>query len=272
MTKQESWQRQIYEQRKAAYESEPLPTAAGMQSLLLTYREHCRMLARLRIRSSDNVLDIGCSSGQFCNLIRQRYGAKTVGMDISVAAAAAAVKRNPASHFVVGSADRPLGFRGDVFDKVIAFDVIEHLENPTQAIREIRRILKPGGRVLLHIPVSDIRGSMDSVHRRIKPADWSERVREAGHDYSIMLSRMGYEQVLVSEGFRILFSRRYNSMLQNIFDYHMTHRLLNRLFYLWKAPFWIYHRLLAPMIETAVSFDRILQMANVGASVYVIAE
>jgi predicted SAM-dependent methyltransferase len=50
---------------------------------------------------------------------------------------------------VVGDA-HTLPFRGDTFGVVLAFNVFEHLRDPMAAASEIRRVLKPGGRVAIH--------------------------------------------------------------------------------------------------------------------------
>jgi SAM-dependent methyltransferase len=50
---------------------------------------------------------------------------------------------------VVGDA-HALPFRDDVFDRVFAFNVFEHLREPALAAREIHRVLRPGGAVVLH--------------------------------------------------------------------------------------------------------------------------
>jgi SAM-dependent methyltransferase len=50
---------------------------------------------------------------------------------------------------VVGDAHH-LPFRDDVFDRVFAFNVFEHLTDPKKAAREILRVLKPGGSVVIH--------------------------------------------------------------------------------------------------------------------------
>lgn len=46
----------------------------------------------------------------------------------------------------------PLPWPGESFDAVAAWEVLEHLENPHHAVREILRVLKPGGRFLLSLP------------------------------------------------------------------------------------------------------------------------
>ena len=270
LSRQEAWQREIYDARKAQYQREPLPTAQGLPGLLLTFREHVRMVDRLAILPSHTVLDIGCSNGQMLNFIKRRYGASGTGIDLSAAAVESALLRNPGSSFLVAGADRALPFKEASFDRVVCFDVVEHLENPSRLMIEIRRVLKPGGKALFHIPVSDIRGSMDWWLLRFYPSGQKQMMSDAGHDYAMMLSKRGYEKLATASGLHVTFSRRYNALLQNIFDYRITHRLLNRLFFVWRVPLDWWHSLVGPTVEAVTSLDRILQAFDVGASMYMV--
>jgi SAM-dependent methyltransferase len=143
---------------------------------------------------------------------------------------------------------------------------------PGDAIAEIFRVLKPAGRALFHIPVTDHQGTIDWLARWRDPVAWQCVMDDAGHDHSVMLTRAGYEAVTRDVGFRIIASHRYNAMLQNVFDYRMIHRVLNRLFFIWKAPFTLYHKAIAPLIEIAMSPDRLLAAADIGASIYLVVE
>ncbi len=271
-SEQERRQREIYEARKKEYRPEPPPDPDGFESLLLTYREHIRMLDRLEPRADHEVLDVGCSSGRFLNLMTARYGCRGAGLDLSLEALLSAAATNPHGHrFALSTAERPLPFGDESFDRVVCFDVLEHLERPGAAIAEIRRVLRPNGRALFHVPVSDFGGTMDWVYSKFRPRRWAEGMRAAGHDYRVILTREGYEREVEGSGLRITDSRRFNSMLQNVFDYHLVHRILNRLFYVHHVPFRYYHRLVAPLIESLTSPDRLLQAADIGASVYILA-
>jgi ubiquinone/menaquinone biosynthesis C-methylase UbiE len=269
----EAWQKQVYDSRKEAYRASELPSIHGPHHLLLTYREHMRMIEKLEIQKGQAVLDLGCSSGDWLHLMTLRYGCRGTGMDISSEAIAAAKARNPYGHaFLEGSAEKGLPFEDALFDRMTCFDVLEHIQNPTATLREVHRILKPGGRALFHIPVTDIRGSMDWIYSKLSPSKFVSGLKQAGHDYSVMKTRAGYESAFREAGFTILQARRFNSLFQNIFDYHVTHRLLNRVFYVWGAPFSLYHRLVAPVIELAIAPDLALRKLDIGASVYILAQ
>lgn len=86
------------------------------------------------------VLEVGAGSGQLQDLVDDY-----TGLDI-----AASARRYFHKPFVVGSATA-LPFEDNSFDAVWSVWVLEHVPNPEQALREIRRVVKPGG-LILHAP------------------------------------------------------------------------------------------------------------------------
>jgi SAM-dependent methyltransferase len=87
------------------------------------------------------VLDIGASNGAFLNQIEASL---KVGLDL---------QEHPAHAFTWTQADaRQVPFSDHSFEHVIAFDVIEHIEDDVQVLREIARVLKPGGTLWLSVP------------------------------------------------------------------------------------------------------------------------
>lgn len=97
---------------------------------------------------SSKILDAGCGTG-----INLKYGQKfgdAYGLDISRDALRFSRNRG-LSYLICGSADR-LPFEDDLFDFVLALDVIEHIEEDLFAIREFNRVLKPGGSLIITVP------------------------------------------------------------------------------------------------------------------------
>lgn len=103
------------------------------------------------------ILEIGCGRGGFaCWLAGQMSCASTlVAADFSHAAVAmgkayALNKRLPV-HWQVMDIQQ-IGYPDDMFDTVISCETIEHVPNPRRAVRELARVLKPGGRLFLSSP------------------------------------------------------------------------------------------------------------------------
>jgi SAM-dependent methyltransferase len=112
------------------------------------------------------VLDAGCGTG--ANLLALRRYGPVVGVDISPLALALACTR-PGAQVAAGSVDR-LPFADASFDLVACFDVLYHLDvqEDTQALREFRRVLRPGGILFVRVPALEVlRAAHDvAVHTR----------------------------------------------------------------------------------------------------------
>lgn len=97
------------------------------------------------------VLDAGCGVGWGTALIARRARAAT-GIDISPEAVAEANRRHGAvADFALGDLYR-LPFARGRFDAVVSFETIEHVEEPERAILEMKRVLRPGGLLLVSSP------------------------------------------------------------------------------------------------------------------------
>jgi len=94
------------------------------------------------------LLDVGCGNSPFRHLLDPAV-AQYQGVD--VAAAADFGYQNPDTVYYDG---RVLPFPDASFDAVLCTEVVEHIPDPTETIREIRRVLKPGGLLIVTIPWS----------------------------------------------------------------------------------------------------------------------
>jgi len=90
------------------------------------------------------VLDLGCGEG--ATLVHLDAPDGAVGVDLFEPKLVLARQVLPGCRFVAASADA-LPFPDGSFDHVLVRDVIHHLDEPGPAMREIRRVLAPGGRV-----------------------------------------------------------------------------------------------------------------------------
>jgi SAM-dependent methyltransferase len=130
-------------------------------------RLFAREIKKTGLPRTSRVLDVGTSTGANLRLLRDLGFRAVYGLDFS----------QEAIHYCQ---EKGLGLvqQGDVcgmpfanasFDLVLATDVIEHVDDDLKALREIGRVLKPGGKVLITVPAFPILWGLEdrvSRHKR----------------------------------------------------------------------------------------------------------
>jgi SAM-dependent methyltransferase len=134
----------------------------GRRKILSEFVEEiCRRVTDRRPR----ILDVGCGTG--ANLLMLSEYGEAEGVDVSEDALAFCRERGLDK--VTLGAGEELPYEDATFDLVTAFDVVEHMDDDLAGLREMRRVLRPGGRVLLFVPAfMFLWGLQDDVsnHRR----------------------------------------------------------------------------------------------------------
>ena len=108
------------------------------------------------------VLDLGCAFG-FTTLKLARKGYTTVGVDNSARYIARAQRRHPEGSYLQCSAES-LPFEAESFDAVLFLDVLEHVVDQQAVLREIQRVLKPGGTLIISVPHCGFLAWLDSLN------------------------------------------------------------------------------------------------------------
>lgn len=97
----------------------------------------------------ENCLDVGSASGFMVSEIYKDFpDKKFFGIDVYDRAIKFAQKNYPHIKFQVASAEK-LPFKDESFDLILCFETIEHIENPQKALKEIKRVIKKDGKVIL---------------------------------------------------------------------------------------------------------------------------
>jgi len=134
----------------------------GRRKILTRFIEDiCRRVTDRRPR----ILDVGCGTG--ANLLMLSQFGDAEGVDLSEDALAFCRERG-LEKVKLGAAEK-LPYDDGTFDLVTALDVVEHLDDDLAGLREMQRVLRPGGRVLLFVPTfMFLWGLQDDVsnHRR----------------------------------------------------------------------------------------------------------
>jgi len=109
-------------------------------------------LASNLIRKVERMIDLGCNNGGITQMFKEKLGVKEVyGVDIDEEAIFVAKQRGVKAYCLNLSEDK-LPFPDEYFDLAISFEVIEHLMNPDNMLREANRVLKKGGILLVSTP------------------------------------------------------------------------------------------------------------------------
>jgi SAM-dependent methyltransferase len=128
------------------------------------------------------ILDVGCGTGTMLSYLAD-YG-KAQGVDIDEEAIGYCRERG-LTDVRLGSAET-LPFEDGSFDLVTALDVVEHLDDDLAALREFRRVLRPGGTLLVTVPAHPfLWGDQDEVNlhkRRYLAPQLRDRLAGAGFE------------------------------------------------------------------------------------------
>ena len=117
--------------------------------------------ARFKLQPGDRVLDLGCGEGRHAITAYLDQKVRVVGLDLSLTDLGTAQERfgefrNPdddgrSLNFTCASG-LSLPFEDGSFDKVICAEVLEHIPDYQSVLREIKRVLKPGGQFAVSVP------------------------------------------------------------------------------------------------------------------------
>jgi len=147
-------------------------------------------------RRGDRALDLGCGIGDFTAELA-RAGAAVVGIEVAQTALNRARARHPGLDFRIAPVEGTLPLPDGSFDLVWASEVIEHVADTARWLSEVRRVLAPGGRLLLTTPSHGrVRIAVGGIER------FSEPLGDHLHLYSrsslgVLLSEFGFASVNV---------------------------------------------------------------------------
>ncbi|MCD6558751.1 MAG: class I SAM-dependent methyltransferase [Palaeococcus sp.] len=160
-------------------------------------RTEKRLIFSMMRTKRGKALDLGCGTGNYTVELYKR-GFDVVGVDLSEKMLEVARKKLPDVNFVGASAyDLPFG--DESFDLVLSVTMFEFLEEPEKAIKEIHRVLKSGGEVII--------GTMNGrsswfFFKRLKSL-----FVETAYRYARFYTPGELEELLINQGFQDVESR-----------------------------------------------------------------
>ncbi len=154
-----------------------------------------RLLDKYGITPTTSVLDVGCSNGALVEqLVRIGYTNLTA-VDVSEKVVARCHARG--LHQVQHVAGTHTHFADGSFDCIVASDVLEHIEDDSEALREWIRLLRPGGLLIIFVPAFRFIWSEHDVlahhYRRYTRGHLVREVRQAG----FQIEEQGYWNFLL---------------------------------------------------------------------------
>ena len=117
---------------------------------LKTYKKRMKLVSKW-LPEKGRILDVGCAAGYFLRIAEQ-HGHDVHGVELSQAIAPEAIRSLGADRIYNGSLDDAVTARGwqeQSFDLITIWDVIEHVPEPQSLLASIKKLIKPGGKLLL---------------------------------------------------------------------------------------------------------------------------
>jgi O-antigen biosynthesis protein len=151
------------------------------------------------------VLDIACGEG-YGSEVLARSAAQVIGVDLSKDAVVHASRKYLGQNleFLIGSCDRIPVSDGET-DLVVSFETIEHHDRHQEMMREIKRILCPGGILIISSPdkyvYSEVSGYRNEFHvKELYVRDFEALLKEHFANVQMFGQRVAYGSVIAGEG------------------------------------------------------------------------
>ncbi len=200
----------------------------NLKLLIPSYRNrHLFIKSRLEQYSSgkwNKALNLGCGEGDYDPMIAN-YARQTIGCDINENDIAFAKKTNAETSnlsYLVEDA-LALSFEDNSFDLITSMEVIEHVGKPYKMMKEIKRVLRPGGLLLMTYPSLDFPFTYDPINRILSffgNKHISQGAFAFGHDY--LISPKEFRRKVKEMGFEILEENNSSGYLIGLLEMYWT--------------------------------------------------
>jgi SAM-dependent methyltransferase len=190
------------------------------------------LIGEMNLPPNAAILDVGTSAGTNLRMLRDRGHQNVVGLDSSPEAIRFCTEKGLGEVRIGDICALP--FPDATFDLVLATDILEHVDDDLLALRELRRVLKPDGRLLLTVPTFKLLWGLEdevSHHkRRYRMSQILERVRTAGLTESehFYFNFLLFVPILAARRLMRLFRIKLES--DNQFNPAIVNRMLSPLF------------------------------------------
>ncbi len=130
-------------------------------------RRAITLLDHLDLHDGETVLDCGCGMGVYMMIMQRLRNVSIVGVDGDVGRLEWAEREGVAAQLSRVDIHK-LPFTSNTFDKVLMSEVLEHLADDRSAMREVYRVLKPGGVLALSVPHANYPLLWDPINKTLE--------------------------------------------------------------------------------------------------------
>jgi ubiquinone/menaquinone biosynthesis C-methylase UbiE len=158
------------------------------------------------INSIENALEIGCGNGSGTEIIKKYFSASSItGVDMDEKMIGIAQKRNKDSTISFKVMDASiLDFPDNHFDAVFDFAIIHHIPNWKDCLSELKRVLKPGGELILEdLSLNSFINGTGKLWRRISVHPYENMYTPK--EFTYFLQEIGFEIIHYKEAHPLKF-------------------------------------------------------------------
>ena len=188
------------------------------------------MLAKYQAGQGAKILDFGCGSGFLVGELQKR-GYDAFGTDVSKEAVEFGRSNNINNLSVQDS--HVLNFPDNSFDLVVALDVIEHIKDDGGAMRELERVLKPGGTVIITVPAYMwMWGVQDEVAHHFRRYTAGSFAKILHQSSALKIIRQTYFNIFLFPPIAVVRTlSRWLNLKERESDFEVNNGWLNKLFF-----------------------------------------
>lgn len=167
-----------------------------------------RLIEELDPCPSERILDAGCGDGFYLHLLSNLGEFELVGLDNDSRALASAKRNLKGAKLKLVEGDiLKTPFKSNHFDKIVSSEVLEHLEDDLSALKELKRVLRPGGVLVITVPNHHYPFLWDPVnwvlekvfHTHIKDGFWAG----IWNQHFRLYSKEELRETIIKAGFKI---------------------------------------------------------------------